>query len=82
MCGVLCGHITPRNIVFAPEGKRFSGSCGSLGTVTRLDTASGQARAVITGFAQPQRRLEFGADVFGDPRSDRNPGPLWMKPGS
>lgn len=31
-------------------------------TVTRLDTASGQARAVITGFAQPRQGLRLSPD--------------------
>nr|MBP6466328.1 phosphate ABC transporter substrate-binding protein [Rubrivivax sp.] len=36
--GVLRGYVTPRNIVFAPDGKSFYVSDSSLGTVTRLDT--------------------------------------------
>ncbi|MDE2082455.1 MAG: beta-propeller fold lactonase family protein [Burkholderiales bacterium] len=38
--GVLRGYVTPRNIVFAPDGKSFYVSDSSLGTVTRLDTAT------------------------------------------
>jgi YVTN family beta-propeller protein len=38
--GVLRGYVTPRNIVFAPDGKSFYVSDSSLGTVTRLDTTT------------------------------------------
>ena len=45
--GVLRGYVTPRNIVFAPDGKAFYVSDSSLGTVARIDTASLQAQAPI-----------------------------------
>jgi YVTN family beta-propeller protein len=102
--GVLHGYITPRNIVFAPDGKTFYVSDSSLGevvrvdsvtlkpvsrlaagpgafgtalnkdgnalyvnsqassTVTRFDTPSNQARAVITGFAQPRQGVRLSPD--------------------
>lgn len=102
--GVLRGYVTPRNIVFAPDGKSFYVSDSSLGevvkvatdnlktlthlsagpgafgtalnkdgsklyvnnqatsTVTRFDTGTDQARAVITGFAQPRQGVRLSPD--------------------
>ena len=36
----LTGYVTPRNILFAPDGKRFYVSDSSLGTVNVVDTAN------------------------------------------
>ena len=102
--GVLRTYVTPRNIVFAPDGKSFYVSDSSLGevvkvdtanlkplthlsagpgafgtalnkdggtlyvnnqatsTVTRFDTRAHQARAVITGFAQPRQGVRLSPD--------------------
>ena len=45
--GVLHGYVTPRNIVFAPDGQSFYVSDSSLGIIARIDTASLQAQAPI-----------------------------------
>jgi len=102
--GVLGGFVTPRNVVFAPDGKSFyvcdssrgeivvvdtatpktrarlaagPGAFGTVlsrdgatlyvnnqasSTVTRLDTDIGQARAVISGFAQPRQGVRLSPD--------------------
>ena len=38
--GVLRGYVTPRNIVFAPDGKAFYISDSSRGEVVKIDTAT------------------------------------------
>jgi len=53
--GVLSGYVTPRNIVFAPDGKSFYVSDSSLGTVTRIDSAT----------LAPIARLAAGPGAFG-----------------
>ena len=49
------GYVTPRNIVFAPDGKRFYVSDSSLGTVNVVDAASFETLA----------RYPVGYGVFG-----------------
>ena len=49
------GYVTPRNIVFAPDGKRFYVSDSSLGTVSVVDAASFETLA----------RYPVGYGVFG-----------------
>ena len=51
----LAGYVTPRNIVFAPDGKRFYVSDSSLGTVNVVDAASYETVA----------RYPVGYGVFG-----------------
>ncbi len=51
----LVGYVTPRNIVFAPDGKRFFVSDSSLGTVNVVDAASFETVA----------RYPIGFGVFG-----------------
>ena len=51
----LGGYVTPRNIVFAPDGKRFYVSDSSLGTVNVVDTATFETLA----------RYPVGYGVFG-----------------
>ncbi len=51
----LAGYVTPRNIVFAPDGKCFYVSDSSLGTVNVVDTASFETLA----------RYPVGYGVFG-----------------
>jgi len=53
--GVLRGYVTPRNIVFAPDGDSFYVSDSSLGTVTRVNTTP---LATTT-------KLGAGAGAFG-----------------
>jgi len=45
--GVLHGYVTPRNIVFAPDGKALYVSDSSLGTIAKIDTVSLQAKALM-----------------------------------
>ncbi len=101
---VLTNYITPRNIVFAPDGKTFFVSDSSLGLVVRIDartlkmvtqyaigpgafgtvlnkdgktlyinnqasnsvvslnTETGVANAVITGFSQPRQGVRLSPD--------------------
>ena len=47
MQGVLHGYVTPRNIVFAPDGKALYVSDSSLGTIAKIDTVSLQAKALM-----------------------------------
>ena len=51
----LRGYVTPRNIVFAPDGKRFCVSDSSLGTVNVVDAAIFETLA----------RYPVGYGVFG-----------------
>ena len=51
----LGGYVTPRNIVFAPDGKRFYVSDSSLGTVNVVDATSFETLA----------RYPVGYGVFG-----------------
>ena len=53
--GVLRGYVTPRNIVFAPDGDSFYVSDSSLGTVTRVNTTTLAATT----------KLGAGAGAFG-----------------
>jgi YVTN family beta-propeller protein len=45
--GVLHGYVTPRNIVFAPDGASFWVSDSSLGTVTRINTKTLKAQSAV-----------------------------------
>ena len=45
--GVLRGYVTPRNIVFAPDGQSFYVSDSSLGSITRIDAASLTTQATL-----------------------------------
>ena len=52
---VLNGYATPRNIVFAPDGKVFYLSDSSLGTISKIDSAT----------LKPLATLAAGPGVFG-----------------
>ena len=45
----LMGCVTPRNIVFAPDGRRYYVSASSLGTVSVVDAASFETVAPLPG---------------------------------
>ena len=45
--GVLRGYVTPRNIVFAPDGQSFYVSDSSLGNITRIDSVSLKTQATL-----------------------------------
>ena len=53
--GVLPGYVTPRNIVFAPDGQSFYVSDSSRGDVSQVSTVS----------LQPMSRLAAGPGAFG-----------------